>query len=139
MDSRLPDDDEILPEHQNYYNLDIRKGDDLFSKLKDNEFTGIVHLAGKKSVRDSFLDIENYFDFNVRGIRNILDYAQKFNVDSFIFASSCSVYGESNQRVINENFPKHPISPYAKSKDLAEDLIFGYSKYFKVSISRFLI
>jgi UDP-glucose 4-epimerase len=137
LDSRLPDDDEFLPEHQNYYNLDIRKGDDLFSKLKDKEFTGIVHLAGKKSVRDSFLNIENYFDINVRGTRNMLDYAQKFNVDSFIFASSCSVYGESNQRVVNENFPKHPISPYAKSKDLAEDLILGYSKYFKVSILRF--
>ena len=38
LDSRLPDDDEFLPEHQNYYNLDIRRGDDFFSKLKDKEF-----------------------------------------------------------------------------------------------------
>lgn len=137
LDSRLPGDEEILPEHQNFYNVDIREGGVLFSRLKDKEFTGIVHLAGKKSVRDSFLDTRNYFDTNVRGTQNLLNYAQKFSVESFIFASSCSVYGESNQRVVNENSPKHPISPYAKSKDLAENLILGYSKYFKVSILRF--
>jgi len=42
------------------------------------------------------------------------------NVDKFIFASSCNVYGKQNS-IANEDSVPNPLNPYAESKVLAEN------------------
>jgi len=39
---------------------------------------------------------------------------------SFVFASSCSIYGVSGETVATEDAPVRPLTPYARSKWLAE-------------------
>ncbi|MEO6639136.1 MAG: GDP-mannose 4,6-dehydratase, partial [Ginsengibacter sp.] len=104
-----------LKEHKNFTLIkgDIRNEQDL-EKLDGIDV--IVHLAAKTGVRPSIHEPATYYEVNVNGTQNLLEFAKQKNVKQFVFASSSSVYG------INENVPWKetenllPISPYASTK-----------------------
>ena len=98
---------------------DVRNSDDVKEAIKDVE--AVFHLAAIVSVP---LSIENPLlvnNVNVRGTLNLLKASSKADVDRFIFASSCAVYGEADILPINEQHPTSPISPYAASKLAADN------------------
>ncbi|MFO7637313.1 MAG: SDR family oxidoreductase [Clostridia bacterium] len=55
-------------------------------------------------------------DINFRATMDLARRAKEQNVARFIFASSCSVYGDSGQTVVDETSPVHPLTTYAQSK-----------------------
>ena len=84
----------------------------------------VIHL-GSKTRKD--LDWDEYFNNNVLGTLNILEYCVKKKIKKMIFVSSY-VYGNPEYSPIDE---KHPISPhnaYTRSKFLAEQLCEFYAK-----------
>ena len=66
------------------------------------------------------------FDRNLNSTINLLEFALKNKCKQFIFASSMSVYGNSNQKVKEIN-KKKPISFYGISKSAAEEYVKKYS------------
>ena len=76
----------------------------------------VVHLAAQGSVQKSIDDPILNNDMNVNGFLNILSVAKKNNVKKFIYASSCSVYGDTEIIPITESNNPKPMSPYATSK-----------------------
>jgi len=70
------------------------------------EFDTIIHLAGKPIVPRSFNEPYSYYHHNLSGTNSLLDL---IDTDHFIFGSSSSCF---------EN-----LSPYARSKSAAEDII----------------
>lgn len=52
------------------------------------------------------------YDANVK----LAEHAKRYNIRKFIFASSCSVYGDSNGETVNEKSNCNPLTEYAKSK-----------------------
>lgn len=88
----------------------------------------IVHMAARVGVRASIGDPIGYQDVNVAGTQNLLEFARRWRVPQFVFASSSSVYG------VNPNVPWReddsvllPISPYASTKVSGELLGHVYS------------
>lgn len=84
----------------------------------------VIHL-GSKTRKD--LDWDEYFNNNVLGTLNILEYCIRKQIKKMIFVSSY-VYGNPKYSPIDE---KHPISPhnaYTRSKFLAEQLCEFYAK-----------
>jgi UDP-glucose 4-epimerase len=74
----------------------------------------VVHLAALTSVEQSFKHPEETFRTNVLGTARVVELCQKYN-KKLIFSSSAAV--------------KYPdLSPYAKSKWLAEEIVKGYKK-----------
>jgi UDP-glucose 4-epimerase len=67
---------------------------------------------------------------NVCGSLNVLKKSVENNVEKFIFASSCAVYGEPKYLPINEEHPLDPLSPYAVSKLAVEKLCRIYSRLY---------
>jgi UDP-glucose 4-epimerase len=57
---------------------------------------------------------------NVEGTLALLEACRRHDVKHFIFASSCSVYGNPSNLPISEDEPPKPLSPYAASKLSAE-------------------
>jgi len=93
---------------------DIRNIKDVKKAVKD--VNAIFHLAAIVSVP---LSIENPIlvnEVNVLGSLNVLKIAIEENVDKFIYASSCAVYGEAENLPIKEEDKLNPLSPYASSK-----------------------
>lgn len=96
----------------------------------------IMHLAAEHEVERSFLEPGVYFHNNISNTIELLNHAAEAGVKKFIFASSSSVYGnrsgswypESNPPVgsFKETEPLNPLSPYAKTKQVIEELLPSY-------------
>lgn len=84
----------------------------------DKHYDVVVHLAGLIQVGESMTRPTAYYDTNLFGTISAL---KNFNADHFIFASTAGCFD--------------PISPYAKSKHAAEDVIKELAK--KWTIFRF--
>ena len=116
----------LLKEFENFrfFEVDIRdnlKLDTIFKKVDV-----VINLAGQVSVQRSFSDVLENDSINSQGFINILNLCLKNEIKNLIFASSCSVYGESNIIPIGENISLDPKSPYAISKISNEE----YSRLF---------
>ena len=108
-----------------FYELDIRNIPELENKIKDVD--GIFHEAALTIVQESFLMEEEYYDVNVKGTENIFKIAEKYKI-KVVFASSSSVYGNTEKIPIIENNERNPINPYGKTKLEDEFLAEKYSK-----------
>jgi nucleoside-diphosphate-sugar epimerase len=76
----------------------------------------VLHQAALRSVPKSMSDPESYNDVNISGILFMLQAATKHKIKRFVFASSSSVYGDTDQFPEQETFYPLLISPYALSK-----------------------
>lgn len=76
----------------------------------------ILHQAALRSVPKSMLNPELYNDVNIAGTLSILQAAKEVKVKRVIFASSSSIYGETDRLPEKEDFYPLLISPYALTK-----------------------
>lgn len=87
-------------------------------------FAGVIHFAALKAVGESVEKPVLYFKNNLNSLINILDLCLRYNVPSFIFSSSCTVYGDTDSCPVDENTPLKPAaSPYGRTKQIGEDMI----------------
>lgn len=80
----------------------------------------ILHQGALPSVPRSVIDPITTNDVNILGTLNILEAAKEFGIKRVVFASSSSVYGDSEVMPKLESMPVGPLSPYALTKYTAE-------------------
>ena len=112
--------------------LNKKKIEKLFSIYN---FDGVIHLAAKCVVSESQKYPDIYYETNIIGTKNVIRYSKKFKVKHFIFSSSCSIYGNSDG-IVKENNKKKPVSYYGKTKLIGENLI---KRSFKNTKIKFVI
>ncbi len=76
----------------------------------------ILHEAALPSVQRSVEDPVTTNDINISGTLNLLISARNNGVKRFVFASSSSVYGDSEHLPKREDMVPNPLSAYALSK-----------------------
>ena len=96
-----------------FHKIDIRNKNDM-KPLFEN-IDGVFHNAALTDVQESYKKEKEYCDVNVEGTRNVLELGRKNNI-KIIFASSASVYGNTNTIPIKENFKHNAINPYGYTK-----------------------
>lgn len=85
---------------------------------------GIIHFAAFKSVPESVAKPLLYYHNNIRSTANLLTEVQLRNIGTFIFSSSCSVFGQITTLPVNENTPLGKAEcPYAYTKQIGEQMI----------------
>jgi UDP-glucose 4-epimerase len=123
-----------IPSNVKFVEGDILDVEFLKSVLLENKVTGVIHLAGKKSVMESFNNPEDYFKTNVIGTINLLNACEATLVKCFIFSSTAAVYEDpKSELALSEGSPIYPTSPYGESKQFAEKAILERSNR-KISI-----
>ena len=90
---------------------------------------GVFHLAALAGVRASLGEPERYEDVNIRGTAALLSALARETPLPVVFASSSSVYGDSEN--VETALPR-PLSPYASTKLTGEHLLCLYSASHKV-------
>ena len=93
----------------------------------------IFHQAAKRSVPQSVDDPLTYNEVNITGTLNLLLSSFENKVKRFIFASSSSVYGETeNKRPQKETSETKLISPYAATKLAGEYYCRVFNEIYKL-------
>jgi nucleoside-diphosphate-sugar epimerase len=87
----------------------------------------VYHLAAQPGVRASFgAGFKNYLRHNIEATQRLLQAAVDQPLESFVYASSSSVYGKDAVFPTPENAPRRPHSPYGMTKVAVEELAGVY-------------
>jgi UDP-glucuronate 4-epimerase len=106
---------------------DIRDRPLLGQLFEQHKITEIAHLAGMPGVRASVDSPHLYYDVNLIGTLNLIEEARRCQVRNFVFASTSSVYGNTQQiPFIETDICDRPLAPYPASKRSAELLGYTY-------------
>jgi nucleoside-diphosphate-sugar epimerase len=106
-----------------------------FKDIRDVEISdfhgidGVVHLAALSNDPIGELDESLTFEINYLGAVRVAEMAKKAGVKKFIFVSTQSIYGISNnaEELDEDNSLKNPQTAYAASKWKAEQEILAMS------------
>jgi nucleoside-diphosphate-sugar epimerase len=93
-------------------NKDIRK-------VEINDVKGInaiVHLAALSNDPTGQINPKLTQEINTKGTLRLAEIARDAGVERFIFSSSCSIYGQSEEKALTEESIFSPQTAYARSK-----------------------
>ena len=132
VDSHFNSDDSVLSAIQEITGKVIKN---CFLDLSDEKATrhffthvgkldGIIHFAALKAVGESVAKPIEYYKNNLNSLLNVLEAVQKYQIDAFIFSSSCTVYGQTEVQPVTEASPFLATgSPYGRTKQMGESII----------------
>lgn len=107
-----------------FHHIDCNDEKAIFELFESEKFDGVIHFAAYKAVGESVEKPLNYYENNVGSLVVLLKAMKKFEVPSFVFSSSCTVYGQPEQLPVTEDTPRLPAaSPYGNTKSISEDVI----------------
>src|SRR5262245_52433090 len=93
----------------------------------------VFHLAGQPGVRASWVkEFSRYTDNNIAATEVLREAAKGGRLDKFVYASTSSVYGDTDDLPMREEGMTRPVSPYGASKLAAEHLCHLYWRAFAV-------
>jgi len=134
VDTRSPASDPVAAE-----NLAVLTGDSRFRLVAANVASAdlavllegvdvVFHMAALPGVRRSWGDrFADYLTCNVLATQRLLEACGVVEVPRLVFASSSSVYGQTDSKPSRETDPLSPSSPYGVSKLAAERLCLAYA------------
>ena len=94
----------------------------------------IFHQAALPSVPRSINDPKTTNDVNISGTLNILIAAKNQGIKKVVYASSSSIYGNSQILPKKEDMPPNPLSPYAVSKLAGENYCRVFSNIYGLNV-----
>lgn len=134
VDTRSPASDPVAAE-----NLAALMGDSRFRFVVANVASAdlavllegadvVFHMAALPGVRRSWGErFADYLTCNVLATQRLLEACGMVEVPRLVFASSSSVYGQTDSKPSRETDPLSPSSPYGVSKLAAERLCLAYA------------
>lgn len=116
-----------------FHDVDITNENAVADVFRGSKPEAVIHLAARAGVRPSLEQPLLYERVNVHGTLVLLELSRATGVKKFLFASSSSIYGISNQVPFSEDDHFNlPISPYAATKIAGEKLCYTYSHLYGI-------
>jgi len=121
-----------LPGSFDFHQLDICDAPALAAVFANNaaagqNFDAVIHFAGLKAVGESAREPLKYYQHNVAGTVTLLNVMQQYQVNSLVFSSSATVYGDPASLPLTEQSPTGPQSVYGRSKFMVEQILADYN------------
>lgn len=106
-----------------------------------NNVSCVIHFAALKAVGESVRKALDYYSNNVTGTISLLRAMRETGVNSLVFSSSATVYGEPVSVPIKEDSPTYAKSPYGQTKVMAEqilaDMVISEPDFWRVACLRY--
>jgi nucleoside-diphosphate-sugar epimerase len=121
--------DSSISEFHGHPNFELVQGDfrnihTVVSAVKGVD--AIVHLGAIVGDSACSIDQDLTIQVNLRATQTIAQVGKGFGIKRFIFASTCSVYGASDE-MLDERSALSPLSLYARTKVESEKVLLGMS------------
>lgn len=105
----------------------------VIDELHTYDFEAIYHIAGQSSGEISFENPVYDLQTNAQSTLQLLELAKKINCKKFIYASTMSVYGDTDKLPVDENGTPSPKSFYGVGKLASEHYLKIYNTEFDIS------
>jgi UDP-glucose 4-epimerase len=110
---------EHVPEKASYIRGDVARQEDLRGAF-DGGLDAVFHVAGQVSLIRSYTEPGTDLRTNVQGTLNVIQLCLEHRVPRLLYASSMTVYGNTEALPTPEDTPCRPISYYGIGKYAAE-------------------
>jgi nucleoside-diphosphate-sugar epimerase len=97
---------------------------------------GVVALAAIVGDAACDLNPQETMEINYEATRHTLRACQAAGVQRLVFASSCSVYGANGRELLHENSHLNPVSLYARTRIMSEELLLREAGDLEIVILR---
>lgn len=115
---------------------DIRDRDLVQRLFAEHTPQRVAHLAAMAGVRYSIERAPLYVDVNLQGTVSLLDAAREHAVENFVFASTSSVYGATQDIPFQESQPTDaPLAPYPATKKAGEVMGHAFHNMFGLNFT----
>ncbi len=115
--------------------LDISREVDV-NQLRGEKFDAIINLAARAGVRASVENPRLFYETNLMGTLNLLEFSRRAGISKFLLASTSSIYGANPRYPTPETeSSSEPLQPYAASKKAAEVLAHSYHYLHGIDVS----
>ena len=118
-----------------FYQVDLLDKAALTSVFRSHRIDAVIHFAGLKAVGESTRIPLRYYQNNITGTLSLCEVMKEFGVQTIVFSSSATVYGNPQKVPITEDFPLSPTNPYGRTKLMIEEIL----RDLRVSDSRWQI
>ena len=109
------------------YQIDLSEQAATEKLFAEHKFDGAIHFAAYKAVGESVEKPLEYYRNNLNSLLNVIDGLRRQGGNNLVFSSSCSVYGNADELPVTEETPrKEAESPYARTKQMGEDMLYDY-------------
>ncbi len=116
--------------------IDIADAAAVNALFDEYQFDIVIHLAAQAGVRYSIENPNAYVASNLLGFQNILENCRRYKPQHLVFASSSSVYGNSNAVEFRESDrTDDPVSLYAATKKSNEVVGHSYAKLYDIPMT----
>jgi nucleoside-diphosphate-sugar epimerase len=114
---------ERIKEHKNFslHVGDFRNVEAAVTAMRGMD--AVIHLGGIVGDPACSLDDDFTIDVNLTATAMLAEVCKVLKIERFVFASTCSVYGEGGEEVLTEDSELHPVSLYAKTKIASENVL----------------
>lgn len=97
----------------------------------------VVHLGGLVGDPASSIDPSRTLALNLHSVKLVADICKYHQINRFLFASTCSVYGQSdNDDLLTETSDLNPVSLYARTKIESERELLDMNGNFAPTVLR---
>lgn len=123
-----------------FYPYDLRNKESIGEIFSRHAIEGVIHFAGLKAVGESVAFPVKYYENNLGSTLALLDVMASFNVKTFVFSSSATVYGNPHTVPITEDFPLSATNPYGSTKLMIERILqdlHASDPSWKISVLRY--
>src|SRR4051794_303823 len=110
-----------------------RDGDIAHSTLPFEGISHVFHLAAKVFVPDSWSDPRPFYEVNVLGTANVLEFCRRQKASVTLMSSY--VYGKPQRLPIAEDHPVDAFNPYCQTKILSEEIGRFYERNLGVPVT----
>lgn len=122
---------QITGKQVKFYQGDILDREMLRKIFSENAIESVIHFAGLKAVGESVAKPLWYYQNNVTGSIVLVEEMLNANVNTIVFSSSATVYGDPKEIPITENCPVGgTTNPYGTSKYMVERILEDTTKAF---------
>ena len=107
---------------------DISDRTTLDSLFATYPIAAVIHFAAYIAVGESVTNPAKYYRNNVLGTLTLLEAMVAAGIKKLVFPSTCAIYGMPKQVPMTEDHPKEPMSPYATTKWMVEQMLADFDR-----------
>ncbi|QKT04321.1 UDP-glucose 4-epimerase GalE [Ectothiorhodospiraceae bacterium 2226] len=99
--------------------------DHVFSQYRPE---AVLHFAAYAYVGESVGAPGKYYANNVAASVALLEAMRRHGCANLVFSSTCAIFGEPEQALIDERTPTRPVNPYGRSKLMVEQIMQDFGR-----------
>jgi len=102
---------------------DIRNAEALRAAIRQYKPDAVMNFAARIEVGEGEKNPAHFYDNNVAGMLTLVRTMLEEGVRTFVFSSTCAIYGDPERLPLTEDLPKRPVSVYGRTKLMCEQML----------------